>query len=263
MQSCLTCHRTPVTVGASAVTDAAAAGCTRCHLSTPSGRIDTTLGGSLGAPPSGTLADAFTARLRPTSNLFGDAHHPGFATDHGAAATRSDRTCGACHDESYCADCHKGITRPLEYHPGDYLQVHALEARRAASECSTCHRQQTFCVGCHERTGVATRAAAEWGRGAQGQGAFHPAGWASATTLGPNTHAREARRNLTTCTSCHRDDDCLPCHSADPGGLRISPHPRAWRGSVQCRALDRGNRRMCLRCHTSAEELGCDWSAGL
>lgn len=247
MASCLGCHRD------------ASSRCTTCHLATPSGRVDVSLSGWLGASPSGTAADALSARLRPRSNLFGDAHDAAFATNHRAAAARSDRTCASCHDESYCADCHAGTVRPLDYHPADYLQAHALEARRAASECSTCHRQQSFCVGCHERTGVAPRAASELDRTSA---PFHPASWASVERgAAQNLHAVSARRNLTTCTSCHRESDCLPCHSADSSGLRISPHPRAWRSSAQCRALDRANRRMCTRCHVTDDEQGCDWSA--
>lgn len=238
MQSCLDCHRD----------GAQASRCTTCHLAAPSGRIDTGL-----LPSSGG-----EHLLRPTSTLFGDAHGPGFATDHRAAAARSDRTCSACHDESECADCHASSIRPMAFHPGDYLQVHAIAAKRASSECSTCHRYQSFCVGCHERVGVGVRAGSEWTGGA-GALSFHPEGWASASG-GGNLHAREARRNLPTCASCHREDDCLSCHSADAGGMRITPHPAGWRGSSQCRALDRGNRRMCLRCHVSAEELGCDWA---
>lgn len=243
MASCLACHAA-----------ASPSACTTCHLATPAGRIDLSLSaGPLGAPPAGTLADATAPRLRPTSNLFGDAHVPGFATSHASAPTV---TCSACHDASYCADCHAGSIRPLEFHPADYLQAHSIEARRATSECSTCHRYQSFCVGCHERSGVAPRAASEW------SGTFHPPDWSSRDRgAATNTHAVAARRALTTCASCHRDTDCLPCHGSTPGAaLRISPHPRNWRGSLQCRALDRSNRRMCTRCHTTPAELGCDWA---
>jgi hypothetical protein len=89
---------------------------------------------------------------------------------------------------------------------------------------------------------------------------FHPAGWSSKGP-GPNLHAQEARRNITQCASCHREEDCLSCHSAEPGGINASPHPAGWRGSARCKALDRENRRMCLRCHVTQNELGCDWKA--
>jgi hypothetical protein len=79
---------------------------------------------------------------------------------------------------------------------------------------------------------------------------------------GPNNrHAGEARRNIASCASCHREEDCQTCHTAEPGLGNVSPHGANWRGSSRCRALDRENRRMCLRCHVIKAELGCDWSA--
>ncbi|MEZ4359603.1 MAG: hypothetical protein R3B48_05435 [Kofleriaceae bacterium] len=239
MAECLTCHQPGTPRGS----------CEVCHLTSATGTLQLDVGQtSRGAP----------ARLRPTSDLFGDSHRPGFSTDHRAAATRADRTCAACHEESYCAACHAGAIRPLEFHPPEYLALHATEARRAASECSTCHRYQSFCVGCHERVGIGARAAGEW---TPTSTRFHPEGWVS-LGVGENRHGRAARQNLTACVSCHREDDCRPCHSADGAGLRVSPHPPGWAGSAQCEALDRGNRRMCLRCHVRADELGCAWRAG-
>jgi hypothetical protein len=83
---------------------------------------------------------------------------------------------------------------------------------------------------------------------------FHAANWLS-------QHARDAKRNIASCASCHREEDCLACHSAEPAAMQISPHPKGWRGSAKCKALDSKNRRMCLRCHITQDELGCDWSA--
>ena len=240
MDSCLQCHAT--TAGASQQT--ARTACTKCHLSDVVGGLQVDL-------PDGALL--------PTSETFGDRHGPGFATDHARAARQPARTCGSCHRESYCADCHNGITKPLEFHVGNYLQVHAFEARRGTPDCSACHRAANYCVACHERSGVGTRAAPAFGNG-EGQRAFHPFGWAGA--IGDrNLHATEARRNLATCASCHRDNDCIRCHSAQPGSMQATPHPRGWRNSTQCEALDQRNRRMCLRCHVSAAEVGCNWSA--
>jgi hypothetical protein len=147
----------------------------------------------------------------------------------------------------------------MEFHPGNYIVSHGVEARRGTPDCSACHRAQSFCVACHERTGMSTRVESAFDATQPG-GAFHPSGWATAG-VGPNRHAAEARRNISSCASCHREEDCLTCHSAEPGKLNASPHPKGWRGSARCKALDRGNRRMCLRCHITQDELGCDWSA--
>jgi hypothetical protein len=234
MASCLRCHRD----------GAEERHCADCHLARLGGLIETRF-------EHGTLV--------PTHTGLGDAHGPGFKDHHTQEARQLGATCTACHDQSECVACHQGVVRPLDFHPGNYIATHAVEARRGKPDCSACHRAQSFCVGCHEREGLGTRAASRFAAGDPSR-AFHPPGWASAG-LGPNLHAAEARRSITSCASCHREDECLTCHSAQPGSPRASPHPPSWRSSAQCRALDRGNRRMCLRCHTSRDELGCDWSA--
>jgi hypothetical protein len=234
MSSCLGCHRDGVQERR----------CADCHLTRLGGLLET---------------DFVHGTLVPRRTGLGDDHGPGFAKDHRQEASQVGATCGACHDRSTCIACHQGVTKPIDFHPGNYLLTHAVEARRGTPDCSACHRAQSFCVACHERSGVAQRGATDFSSGTPGR-AFHPTGWASPAG-GPNLHATEARRNLTACASCHRENDCVACHGADAGSLRISPHPRGWRGSARCKALDRGNRRMCLRCHVTREELGCDWSA--
>jgi hypothetical protein len=233
MASCFTCH-----------TDGSQArNCTRCHLARLGGLMETKF-------PHGDLV--------PTRSNLGDEHGPGFATDHAQQARRVDATCTACHDRSECVECHQGVVKPADFHQANYLLVHAGEARRNKPDCSACHRAQTFCIACHERSGLGTRGDTQFNsRDPQQQ--FHPPGWAS-QGIGPNLHARVARRSITSCASCHREDDCLECHSAEPGRLSVSPHPRNWRGSARCEALDRNNRRMCLRCHITQDELGCNWS---
>ncbi|MGE0550394.1 MAG: cytochrome c3 family protein [Kofleriaceae bacterium] len=231
MGSCLSCH----TEGAQPDR------CGDCHLAKLGGSIQTQF-------PHGELV--------PRNSGMGDGHGPEFAKRHAQEASQVGASCHACHDQSECVACHQGVTKPLEFHPGNYLLTHGVEAKRGTPDCSACHRAQSFCVACHERTGVGPRVTPAFDAG----GSFHPAGWATAGA-GPNRHAAEARRNIASCASCHRENDCLACHSAEPGKLRASPHPPGWRGSARCRALDRSNRRMCLRCHVTGDELGCNWSA--
>jgi len=234
MTSCLTCHTNGTNERR----------CSDCHVTKLGGLIETDF-------PHGSLVPRHTG--------LGDAHAPGFANDHKQEARQVDATCTACHDRSTCIACHQGITKPTEFHPGNYVLTHTVEAKRGTPDCSACHRAQSFCVGCHERSGVGLRGRTDF-NSVDPARAFHPAGWASRVG-GPNRHSSEARRNVASCASCHREDDCLTCHSAELGSLRASPHPKGWRGSTRCRALDRGNRRMCLKCHVTQDELGCDWRA--
>jgi c(7)-type cytochrome triheme protein len=229
--------------------------CTTCHLTRGGGRIETDFPGG---------------RLAPSGALRGnDAHGPTFRTDHAAAARADQGYCASCHRQSECVDCHQGTIKPLDFHGNDYVSTHALDARRGTPDCSACHRAQTFCVGCHSRSGVAAD-----GKGSEfapppsgGAGPrYHPAGWvdyaagnpvSGDATRGENHHAFEAQRNIRQCAACHRESFCLTCHSAQPGAPRIDPHPEGWRGSRRCEALLRRARRMCLRCHTDAAEITC------
>jgi len=229
MSTCLGCHD-----GKTATRD-----CTTCHLADPAGRVRTAL-------PDGVLA--------PRTAQLGDAHDPGWGEHHAAAARSPGATCSSCHAERECTECHAGTTKSFAYHPGDYEQTHAIQARRGVPDCTVCHRQATFCVGCHERTGVGARGETDFSPGADDR-RFHPAGWDQ------RPHAAAAKRNLDACASCHRDDFCLTCHTAEPGAPRVSPHPPGWRGSARCKAMDRKNRRLCLRCHVTADEVGCAWIA--
>jgi hypothetical protein len=234
MATCLACHDGT----------RARSACTACHLAEPGGRVRT------------GLADG---PLVPVSPTFGDAHDIGFDRHHAAAARAADATCGSCHEQRECVECHAGVAKPIEFHAGDYVRSHGVQARRGVPDCTVCHRQQTFCVGCHERSGVGARGASDFTPSDPGL-RFHPAGWVEGQR---SPHAREARRNLDACASCHRDDFCIQCHTAEPGlgiGTRRSPHPPGWRGSARCRAMDRRNRRMCLRCHVTAEQIGCDFT---
>jgi len=224
MSVCLDCHDDR----------RAAAACTTCHLAGIAGRVRTEF-------PEGPLA--------PSGSLAGDAHDTDFRTNHAAVARAEAGYCAGCHAESFCADCHAGAIKPLDFHGGNYLLIHAVEARRGSPDCSACHRRQSFCVGCHERSGVARRISdVPLLR-------FHPEGWASG---GIGNHGVEARRNVNACAACHRDDFCVQCHTAEPTGMRISPHPPGWAGSARCDAMVKRARRMCLRCHIGEDEARCD-----
>jgi len=132
MSTCLSCHDSKN----------ASDTCTTCHPADVAGRLRTAL-------PDGVLT--------PRSSQFGDAHDALWMRNHARLARSPDATCAACHAERECADCHAGVTKPMEFHPGDYVLSHTIDARRGTPDCTICHRQSTFCIGCHERSGVGAR----------------------------------------------------------------------------------------------------------
>ncbi len=238
----------------------ATARCTACHVTLPDGRLRT-------AFPTGTLA--------PSGGLRGtDAHTVSFRTDHKLAG-RDERYCATCHKQSECTDCHgAGVVRPADFHPGDYVSLHAVDAKRNSPNCSSCHRNQTFCLGCHQRLGVAADAEGglpgrqannPFGTGT-GVKRFHPPGWVRdesgmvLTNPTPASHGFQARRNIRTCVSCHREESCLGCHSADPTrSMGANPHWPGFGTSAACRAMATRNARACLKCHApGAPELSCN-----
>lgn len=232
MDVCLTCHdgRT------------AARTCTTCHLATTGGRVRTAL-------PDG--------RLTPRGGVTGADHGLDFARDHAAIARSAPAACAACHAERDCADCHRGAIRVAGFHPEGFVGLHPVAARRDATACTTCHKTQSFCIACHERAGVGPRGATDFTSAIAGR-EFHPLGWASRDRTGGNRHAAAARANLAECTSCHREESCRSCHSAEVGAPAISPHGPGWRGSARCRAIASKNPRVCLKCHVQLTPVGCD-----
>jgi hypothetical protein len=258
MATCLGCHDGKQ----------ATARCSACHLTEPDGRLRTKL------VSVATMAAGGTGPLAPSGSLRGiDAHGPTFRQNH-AMAGRDEGYCLTCHRRSECIDCHGGVVRPPDIHPSDYVSLHAIDGRRNTPDCSACHRTQSFCVGCHQRTGVAPdpegglpgrRANNPFG-GGTGLKTFHPPGWARdaagavISTPRANSHSLAAKRNIRACVSCHREESCLECHSADPNrGPTFSPHGPGFAGTARCRFLAARNKRACLKCHgVGTMELTCD-----
>jgi hypothetical protein len=239
--------------------------CGACHVTEPDGRLRTAL---TSAATAATGLREGTRPLVPSGVLRGfDEHGPTFARDH-AQAGRDERYCLTCHKRSECVDCHGGTVRPFDIHPSDYVSLHGSDARRNTPDCSSCHRSQSFCVGCHQRAGVApdatggqpgVQAVNPFGTGTQLK-SFHPPGWVGEGGA-PSGHSQQAHRNIRTCVSCHREESCLACHSAvtSTRGVNVSPHGPPFGGTARCRALAARNKRVCLKCHAlSAPELDCE-----
>jgi len=195
---------------------------------------------------------------------------------HRLLASRPVKNCKSCHAQSFCLDCHKGggidvnlnteIARAgtaPESHRTDFREIHPIKALDNPQTCTRCHNAR-FCSECHEKF-----------RGEDLRVLSHRKGWSNLQTANPgpmhetfnvfqcqtchpggvlpkhvwsSDHAREARRNLQACQTCHSDGDvCMTCHSAR-FGLRINPHPRNW-NSVKDGYRSRSDGRSCIKCH--------------
>lgn len=221
MRSCFRCHGGRLE-GEVAPSD----DCATCHLTEPDGKLQT------------HFEEGW---MNPPRWLRGLRHGNDWLTRHRWVAADEGETCASCHRESECEDCHDGRTTPRRVHVGDYLTTHPQEARRNERRCATCHSAQNFCLECHARLGLSTISAPS----VRSTARVHPP--AEVWTRGPNRHAMEARRNLSSCTSCHAESDCTSCHGALGIGGGISPHPRSF--FEDCGSLLRATSSACARCH--------------
>ena len=194
--------------------------CASCHL-TP-------------LPEAVTALPLRASVLAPGATLLhaAPASHavPAFLNAHGTVAASDPEACASCHTQPFCVECHNAPQQP-EYHAPDYVQRHAADAWSRNSECAACHSVPVFCRSCHLESGF----------GAQGR---LGAGFHDAEPLWLLRHGQAARLGLESCTSCHRQQDCLQCHS-QLGAFRVNPHGpdfdarRAWERSPST----------CLACH--------------
>ncbi len=226
MLGCVRCHQHPDPDARGE----AKATCDTCHLKSTAGdggRIRTTF-------PSGTM--------HPQRWLRNAEHTPDFVQRHKYVAANDSQFCANCHKEDFCTNCHDGRVRPRSIHPNDYLSMHAIEGRLATQKCTSCHREQSFCLGCHQRTGVSMSGPVK------DAGRFHPpkAEWSDPPRR-PGHHSFEANRNLNACVSCHIERDCVTCHGGQGIGGGFNPHPGTFASG--CGSLLRRNPRPCYVCH--------------
>lgn len=86
-----------------------------------------------------------------------------FYAKHGFYAQSEKQTCAACHQESFCSDCHahKEELKPSDKfgdapernlpHRGDYLSQHKIDGKINPASCVKCHGRQNNagCSSCH------------------------------------------------------------------------------------------------------------------
>jgi hypothetical protein len=188
-----------------------------------------------------------------------------------------DATCGTCHDQNFCAECHAAgslvefgrsglqsdpaarsgatdgpqLSKLTFAHDLNYRFTHGLEAKARTAECYSCHTVQEFCAGCHEG-----------GSGLSPDG-FIPTshfGGGFATVgrgSGGGRHAVLARRDIEQCASCHdaqgADPTCITCHF-DADGIRGTDprtHPAGFHAGEDG-PWHTNPGETCYTCHTDA-----------
>lgn len=198
-----------------------------------------------------------------------ETHGPLWPFNHRAAAKAGAIDCAACHQQNFCLDCHKAGRADemgqlgnnlANVHRSEFSVSHPLAARTNPQLCAGCH-ENNFCVECHENFAPEDLAIASHRRGftdgtlsgahalfneQQCQGCH--ANSVLPSHQWSNRHAREARKNLATCQSCHPDGDvCLECHSARTG-LGVNPHPKDW-SDIKDRLDNASRGQTCRKCH--------------
>lgn len=204
-------------------------------------------------------------------------HGPVWALNHRAEAKGGAIDCSACHEQSDCLECHKAGfademgafgNNMVNVHRSDFHVTHPLTARNDQRLCSSCHEPK-FCESCHDAFRVRRRNVEspshryvfDMGNGTNEVPAFHT-GFDKSTcdgchqTMGAEPelhdwaigHAREARRSLGTCQTCHPEGDiCLRCHSAR-SSLAFNPHGNDW-GDIKDNLRKASNGKTCRKCH--------------
>lgn len=244
MDKCIACHEKK----------GAGTECKVCHFSLKSGRLQTEY----------TSGELYPRRLHQFA-----IHDADFLRDHQSAVKRDRAYCSKCHLESFCLTCHDGVARDVRYHPGDWLSVHFMRAKKDDYRCQACHRLQTFCLDCHVRSGVASvnpdalvaptsrtnmrRTIRREGDVPTGPHPMREQGWLSPSSK--NFHGFFVQRNVRACASCHQENFCVTCHMSargtftvmdQPGSNPHGPNPERLKGS----AARLHNARMCLKCHS-------------
>jgi len=247
------------------VTDA---GCGACHFDSADSII----------PPTSTCVECHDAEMIEEVTLPETlTHGPAWTLNHSSQAKGVSANCSSCHEQNYCLDCHKaGFSHEqgsfsndmLNVHRSDFTVSHPLAARADQQRCNACHEAR-FCSDCHDTWNFRNddigspshRRNFDMGLDDTDLDTIHAG---IDNTLACDTchsgasmdfhswsigHAREARRSLATCQSCHPEGDaCLRCHSARGGVIGFNPHPKDW-DDIKGNLSDATNGRTCRKCH--------------
>lgn len=128
-------------------------GCAHCHI--PAGtqpgdvrmpEMNSCLACHNNARASGVCLDCHDqARdIRPKSHGIGWLQRE----RHGVQSRFGKDDCSACHQQSFCNDCHQGNSSQRIHDP-NFRFTHGLQARKRDKNCTVCHEVDRFCSECH------------------------------------------------------------------------------------------------------------------
>lgn len=162
------------------------------------------------------------------------AHASDFVRTHGPIAASGRLNCAGCHGkQSFCTSCHQGAGE-RRYHPFDFVARHPSESFARETNCTSCHNTEVFCRSCHtDVAGIATGSNRRSGAAHSGQ------------PLWLLQHGEAARRGMPSCASCHKQTDCIQCHSSV--GRRINPHGPDFAAD----RMRKANPTLCAYCHVT------------
>ncbi len=218
------------------------------------------------APEAGVCDDCHDKGYMDQVEIPARTTHGGFwYRDHKVSARQPGSNCRTCHEETFCLDCHKAgfadQQGKINIHRSDFRVTHPILARADGRACTSCHEPE-FCTDCHDDFAPEELAFSSHRRGwsdIEASGTPHSLFTVDqCQTCHPDSvltehdwtdsHAREARRSLTTCAACHPDGEvCLQCHSAREG-LMVNPHPEKW-DDIEDILNGASGGRTCRRCH--------------
>jgi predicted CXXCH cytochrome family protein len=213
-ESCANCHTRP--------------SCETCHVSgIGSSRV------VIQSLPGPGVREGLGVRATRIERL----HPVDFASRHSSAAATGGLTCAECHTEETCTGCHAAADS-RRFHADNFIERHAVDVFASGADCQSCHNTERFCRECHARTGIASDGRLN--------AAFHTgkANWVL-------SHGQAARTGMESCAACHKQADCVRCHSAS-GGWGVNPHGAGF----QANARARGNAASCRWCHIGALPRG-------
>jgi len=204
---------------------------------------------------------------------------PEWVDAHKENVRQEGNTCGSCHQQDFCKNCHTGANP----HPAGWDRTHPEGYKKNPASCPTCHRgpnekatdiSMAFCRSCHTVKRAHAQAnwlalhAQEFKAAPQKCSRCHTESWCAAchkiSRAHPadwlQAHPAQAKQKPDSCRVCHEESFCIACHKGQGPGSTPASHQdkSAWlknhkftvrEGGVQCSICHPA--AFCQTCHKS------------